>query len=79
MDELTAPLAVLIDADKKTPKLLSLRNSWTKSRSSATRRCAASTATGPTPKLDGWKEVLLEHSIQPIQQFAYTSGKNATD
>jgi uncharacterized LabA/DUF88 family protein len=23
--------------------------------------------------------VLLEHSIQPIQQFAYTKGKNATD
>jgi hypothetical protein len=23
--------------------------------------------------------VLLEHSIQPVQQFAYTSGKNATD
>lgn len=31
------------------------------------------------PQLGGWKKVLLEHSIQPIQQFAYTSGKNATD
>ena len=30
-------------------------------------------------KLKGWKAVLLEHSIQPMQQFAYTSGKNATD
>jgi uncharacterized LabA/DUF88 family protein len=29
--------------------------------------------------LGGWKEVLLEHSIQPFQQFAYTKGKNATD
>ena len=27
----------------------------------------------------GWKRQLLAHSIQPIQQFAYTSGKNATD
>jgi hypothetical protein len=26
-----------------------------------------------------WKRELLKHSIQPIQQFAYTSGKNATD
>ncbi len=26
-----------------------------------------------------WKQVLLEHSIQPIQQFRYTTGKNATD
>jgi uncharacterized LabA/DUF88 family protein len=31
------------------------------------------------PGLKGWKEVLLQHSIQPMQQFAYTKGKNATD
>jgi uncharacterized LabA/DUF88 family protein len=31
------------------------------------------------PNLNGWKDCLLEHSIQPVQQFAYTSGKNATD
>jgi uncharacterized LabA/DUF88 family protein len=29
--------------------------------------------------LAGWKEQLLDQSIQPIQQFAYTKGKNATD
>lgn len=29
--------------------------------------------------MKGWKECLLELSIQPIQQFAYTTGKNATD
>lgn len=29
--------------------------------------------------LKGWKEVLLHYSIQPVQQFAYTKGKNATD
>ncbi|MDR2842666.1 MAG: NYN domain-containing protein [Spirochaetaceae bacterium] len=29
--------------------------------------------------LRSWKEKLLEHAIQPIQQFSYTSGKNATD
>ena len=27
----------------------------------------------------GWKNVLLEHSITPIQQYSYTFGKNATD
>src|SRR3989339_196535 len=32
-----------------------------------------------TPSLGGWKSVLLEHSIQPVQQFRYTVGKNATD
>jgi len=31
------------------------------------------------PNLGGWKKVLLDHSIQPMQQFAYTHGKNATD
>lgn len=30
-------------------------------------------------RLKKWKEVLLEHGIEPIQQFAYTTGKNATD
>ncbi|MFO1053077.1 MAG: NYN domain-containing protein [Planctomycetota bacterium] len=32
-----------------------------------------------TPNLRTWKDQLLEHSIQPIQQFRYTTGKNATD
>jgi len=31
------------------------------------------------PQLGRWKQVLLDHSIEPIQQFAYTKGKNATD
>ena len=31
------------------------------------------------PKSAAWKEVLLENSITPIQQYAYTTGKNATD
>lgn len=31
-----------------------------------------------SPNLKGWKDKLLEQSIQPIQQFAYAQGKNAT-
>ncbi|HCM76577.1 MAG TPA: Maebl [Cytophagales bacterium] len=31
------------------------------------------------PTVTGWKAVLLEHAITPVQQYAYTSGKNATD
>src|SRR3954468_9656370 len=31
------------------------------------------------PTLSGWKTVLLENAITPIQQYSYTSGKNATD
>jgi uncharacterized LabA/DUF88 family protein len=31
------------------------------------------------PQLRGWKDLLLEYSIQPMQQFGYTRGKNSTD
>ncbi|NKI27214.1 NYN domain-containing protein [Arenibacter sp. 6A1] len=31
------------------------------------------------PKLSKWKNLLLENAITPIQQYAYTTGKNATD
>jgi uncharacterized LabA/DUF88 family protein len=31
------------------------------------------------PQVTGWKSVLLENAITPIQQYSYTSGKNATD
>jgi uncharacterized LabA/DUF88 family protein len=31
------------------------------------------------PTVSGWKGVLLESAITPVQQYSYTSGKNATD
>src|SRR5262245_35226676 len=31
------------------------------------------------PHIAGWKNVLLDHAITPVQQYAYTTGKNATD
>ncbi len=31
------------------------------------------------PNLTKWKNLLLENAITPIQQYAYTTGKNATD
>ncbi len=31
------------------------------------------------PNLAGWKSVLLENAVTPIQQYSYTTGKNATD
>lgn len=31
------------------------------------------------PTVSGWKSVLLENAITPIQQYSYTNGKNATD
>lgn len=32
-----------------------------------------------SPRLSKWKNVLLENAITPIQQYGYTTGKNATD
>lgn len=31
------------------------------------------------PQLNGWKPYLLDYAISPVQQFGYTTGKNATD
>ena len=31
------------------------------------------------PNLSGWKGVLLENAITPVQQYSYTTGKNSTD
>ena len=32
-----------------------------------------------SPMLSGWRSILLKHALVPIQQFAYTKGKDATD
>lgn len=32
-----------------------------------------------SPQSAAWKKVLQRHAIKPVQQFAYTTGKNATD
>ena len=32
-----------------------------------------------SPNIGGWKSLLLEHAITPIQQYSYTVGKNSTD
>lgn len=31
------------------------------------------------PNLSGWKSCLLDYALSPVQQFSYTTGKNATD
>lgn len=75
--ENTANLAVLIDADNAQPGIVDdlLAEIANYGVASVKRIYGDWTA----PGLKGWKEVLLQHSIQPMQQFAYTKGKNATD
>lgn len=73
----TAKLAVLIDADNARPTLVKqLLDEIAKYGSAHVKRIYGDWT---TPNMNGWKDSLLNHSIQPMQQFRYTVGKNATD
>ena len=70
-------LAVLIDADNTQPAIADGLLAEVAKYGTAHVKRAYGDWTGN--QLKGWKEQLLTQSIQPIQQFSYTSGKNATD
>jgi uncharacterized LabA/DUF88 family protein len=76
-NENAAKLAVLIDADNATPTIIEGLLAEVAKYGTAHVKRAYGDWTGTS--LKGWKEHLLAQSIQPIQQFAYTTGKNATD
>lgn len=70
-------LCVLIDADNAQPAITEgLLSEVAKYGVASVKRIYGDWT---TPSLSGWKSVLLEYSIQPVQQFRYTVGKNATD
>jgi len=70
-------LAVLIDADNASPSIVEgLLPEIAKLGVASVKRIYGDWT---TPSLAGWKRALLEYSIQPVQQFRYTVGKNATD
>ncbi len=72
-----ARLAVLIDADNTSAKrAAALLEEITKYGTATVRRAYGDWTNEHTAK---WKKQLNQHAIQPIQQFAYTTGKNATD
>lgn len=70
-------LAVLIDADNvpysKTQEML---EEIAKNGTPTIKRIYADWT---KPTVTGWKTVLLENAITPIQQYSYTSGKNSSD
>jgi predicted nuclease of predicted toxin-antitoxin system len=70
-------LALLIDGDNASPKIVVGLMAEIANYGVASVKRIYGDWTGPN--LKGWKQSLLEHSIQPVQQFAYTIGKNATD
>ncbi|MFI6345927.1 NYN domain-containing protein [Streptomyces sp. NPDC050560] len=76
-EESTAKLALLIDADNAKPTAVEELLAEVAKYGTAHVKRAYGDWTGT--QLKGWKDQLLTQSIQPIQQFAYTTGKNATD
>lgn len=73
----TQRLAILIDADNAQPSIT--ENLLAEIAKYGTANVKRIYGDWTQPQLRGWKDILLEYSIQPIQQFGYTKGKNATD
>jgi hypothetical protein len=72
-----ARLAVLIDADNAQPSRSDALMAEIATFGVATVKRIYGDWT--TPQLTGWKAAANKHAIQPMQQFAYTKGKNSTD
>ena len=70
-------IAMLIDGDNAQPSLLGEMLAEAGKYGVVTVRRIYGDWT--TPNMGGWKDALNIHAIQPIQQFRYTVGKNATD
>jgi len=70
-------LAVLIDADNAQASVIQELLAEVSRYGTATIKRAYGDWT--TQNLRGWKDLLHKLAIQPIQQFAYTTGKNSTD
>ena len=73
----TDKLAVLIDADNAQASVIDDLLREVARYGTATIKRAYGDWT--TPNLTSWRETLHRLAIQPIQQFRFTSGKNATD
>ena len=73
----TQRIAMLIDGDNAQPAMIEKMLAETTKYGLITIRRIYGDWTAAN--MGGWKEVLQTHAIQPIQQFRYTVGKNATD
>jgi hypothetical protein len=77
MTDDTTRLAVLIDADNTTPKLV--REMFEELAGYGTLTVKRAYGDWTNDHLKGWRNQLHRHAISPMQQFANTSGKNSTD
>lgn len=70
-------IALLIDGDNAQPSLIvQVLAETAKYGSISVRRIYGDWT---TQQMNGWKDSLHAHAVQPMQQFRYTTGKNATD
>ena len=77
MDTRTNKIALLIDGDNASARLLSLVLQEASKYGKVTIRRVYGDWT--TPHMNSWKSSLNELAITPIQKFSYTQGKNSTD
>ena len=68
---------MLIDGDNAQPSLIEYVLAETAKYGIVTTRRIYGDWT--TPQMSGWKDSLYSYAVQPVQQFRYTTGKNATD
>lgn len=70
-------IAVLIDGDNAQSKLIKVLIEEVSKYGKATIRRIYGDWT--TSQMNSWKEIINQYSINPIQKFSYTTGKNSTD
>ncbi|WP_300297486.1 NYN domain-containing protein, partial [uncultured Intestinimonas sp.] len=76
-DDQSLRLAVLIDADNASRT--AMRDIMAEITVYGTPTIKRIYGDWTTPNMATWKPILLENAITPIQQYSYTTGKNATD
>ena len=70
-------IAMLIDGDNAQPSLIEHILAETAKYGTVTTRRIYGDWT--SPNMSGWKDSLHTYAVQPMQQFSYATGKNATD
>ncbi len=70
-------IAMLIDGDNAQPAMLEhILDATEKYGTVTVRRIYGDWS---SPNMSGWKDASQTHAMQPVQQFCYVTGKNATD
>lgn len=77
MEEKNYTIALLIDSDNVSPKYLSVLMKELIALGRVTYKRMYGDFT--SPQKNGWRDLVNQFSVIPVQQYTYTSGKNVTD